>query len=244
MTSYAKSLHGCLMVVLSLAFVLPAPSLAKPASVPGFSATYSVRYGILRGEMTLELEQGDSGYIYRTSLRPKGVVSWLRRGEIRESTSIVPGEGLLRPLDYDSVDTIAKPTRHVQYEFDRAKGRVIGEYKERNVDVPMQAGGQNRISSQVAIMQALRSGIELSELPVFDRGRWRTFHFETIADQVAKTPAGEFETVEVRYSSKGKNKSWSLHCATELGYLPVMIVFREEGKTKSRAVLTEFQIDN
>ena len=244
MTRYAKSLYGWLMFALSLATVLPAPLAAEPAAIPGFSATYSVRYGILRGEMKLALERGDSGYIYRTSLRPKGVVSWLRRGEIRESTSMVPGEGLLRPLDYDSVDTIAKPTRHVQYEFDRSNGRVTGEYKQRDVDVPMQAGGQNRISSQVAIMQALQSGIELSEIPVFDRGRWRTFHFETIPDQVARTPAGEFETVEVRYSSKGKNKSWSLHCATELGYLPVMIVFREDGKTKSRAVLTEFQIDS
>ena len=244
MTRYAKSLRGCLMVVLSSAILLPAPLLAEPASVPAFSATYSVRYGILRGEMKLALEKDNPGYVYRTSLRPKGVVSWLRRGEIRESTSMVPGEGLLRPLDYDSTDTIAKPTRHVQYEFDRSNGRVTGEYKERDVDVPMQAGGQNRISSQVAIMQALQSGIELSELPVFDRGRWRTFHFETIADQVAKTPAGEFETVEVRYSSEGKNKSWSLHCATELGYLPVMIVYREDNKTKSRAVLTEFQIDN
>ena len=244
MTRYAKSLRGCLMVVLSSAILLPAPLLAEPASVPAFSATYSVRYGILRGEMKLALEKDNPGYVYRTSLRPKGVVSWLRRGEIRESTSMVSGEGLLRPLDYDSTDTIAKPTRHVQYEFDRSNGRVTGEYKERDVDVPMQAGGQNRISSQVAIMQALQSGIELSELPVFDRGRWRTFHFETIADQVAKTPAGEFETVEVRYSSEGKNKSWSLHCATELGYLPVMIVYREDNKTKSRAVLTEFQIDN
>jgi hypothetical protein len=121
---------------------------------------------------------------------------------------------------------------------------VTGEYKQREVDVPMQAGGQNRISAQVAIMQALRSGLELTELPVFDRGRWRTFHFQVVADQVAKTPAGDFETVEVRYSSEGKEKSWSLHCATALDFLPVMIVYREKGKTKSRAVITEFEIDN
>lgn len=244
MTRNANIKRACLTLVLSTALLLPPPLYAEPASIPAFSATYSVRYGILRGEMTLELEQAEPGYVYRTSLRPRGVVSWLRRGEIRETTSLVPGDGLVLPLDYDSVDTIARPTRHVRYEFDRSEGRVIGEYKQRDVDVAMQEGGQNRISAQVAIMQALQSGIELSQLPVFDRGRWRTFRFEVITDQVAKTPAGDFETVEVRYSSDGKDKSWSLHCATALAYLPVMIVYREAGKTKSRAVLTEFQVDN
>lgn len=244
MTRNAKIQRACLAALLSMAIVLPAPLFAEPASVPAFSATYSVRYGILRGEMTLELEPGDSSYVYRTSLRPRGFVSWLRRGEIRETTSLAPGDGLLRPLDYDSIDTIAKPTRLVHYEFDGPNGRVTGEYKQREVDLPMRAGGQNRISAQVAIMQALQSGIELSELPVFDRARWRNFRFETIPGQVAKTPAGDFETVEVRYSSEGKDKSWSLHCATELAYLPVMIVYREGDKTKSRALLTEFEIAN
>lgn len=222
--------------------LLPATIQAAPDTMPAFSATYSVRYGILRGTMTLELEAQDGGFVYRTALRPRGFVSWFRRGEIRETTSLAPGDGLLRPLDYESIDTIAKPTRLVRYEFDHTGGHVTGEYKQRDVDVPMQADGQNRISAQVAIMRALQSGTELTELPVFDRGRWRTFRFETIADQLAKTPAGEFETVEVRYSSQGKNKSWSLHCAIALFYLPVMIVYREEGKIKSRAVLTEYRI--
>jgi len=243
MIRYAVIRRLALIAVLAVTSVVPATLLAAPDAVPAFSATYSVRYGILRGTMTLELEAQDGGYIYRTALRPRGFVSWFRRGEIRETTSLVPGDGLLRPLHYESNDTIAKPARLARYEFGHADGHVTGEYKQRDVDVPMQADGQNRISAQVAIMHALQSGIELTEVPVFDRGRWRTFRFETIADQLAKTPAGDFETVEVRYSSEGKNKSWSLHCATALSYLPVMIVYREDGKTKSRAVLTEYRID-
>ncbi|MGB5258146.1 MAG: DUF3108 domain-containing protein [Woeseiaceae bacterium] len=243
MTRNANIQSACVAVVLSIALLLPLPLFAERAAIPAFSANYSVSYGILRGEMTLELRHAEPGYIYRTSLRPRGVVSWLRRGEIRESTSLVAGEGLVRPLDYDSVDTIAKPTRHVQYEFDPQNGRVTGEYKLREVDVPMQQDGQNRISAQVAIMEALQSGIELSELPVFDRGRWRTFQFEIIPDQLVETPAGDFETIQVRYASDAKSKSWSLYCAPSLDYLPVLIVYREKGKTKSRAELTDFLID-
>ena len=244
MTRYAATRRLVLLAILAVTGLLPATLLASPDVLPAFDATYSVRYGILRGTMTLELEQGEGGYVYRTSLRPRGFVSWFRRGEIRETTEMETDGGRIRPLDYQSNDTIAKPARLARYEFDRTNGRVTGEYKQRAIDEPMQADGQNRISAQVAIMHALQSGIELTEVPVFDRGRWRTFRFEVVADQVAKTPVGDFETIEVRYTSGKGEKSWSLHCATSLSYLPVMIVFREDGKTKSRAVLTEFRVDN
>ena len=244
MTTYAVIQRLVLAGVLLAASLVPPTSVAATEALPAFSAAYSVRYGLLRGSMTLELEPRETGYVYRTSLRPRGFVSWFRRGEIRETTSLTTEGALVRPLDYQSNDTIAKPARLTRYAFNHADGRVTGEYKQRAVDVPMQADGQNRISAQVAVMHALRSGTELSEVPVFDRARWRTFRFEIVEGQSAKTPAGEFETVEVRYSSSNKKKSWSLHCATSLSYLPVMIVFREDGKTKSRAVLTEFEVDN
>lgn len=243
MLRYARFQQLLRIITIAAACLLPSILIAAgPATIPAFSATYTVRYGILRGTMTLDLERRDEGYSYQTSLRPRGFASWLRRGEIRETTSLVSQDGLVRPLDYTSVDTIARPNRHANYFFDQPPGHVTGEYKSQSVDVPMRAGGHNRISVQVAVMRALQSNIELSEFPVFDRGRWRDFGFEIIPDQFAETPSGDFETVEVRYASADKNKSWSLHCATALNYLPVMILFREDSKTKSRAVLTEYRI--
>jgi hypothetical protein len=231
------------MTTIAAACLLPGTLFASaPADFPTFSATYTVRYGILRGTMTLDLERRDEGYSYQTSLRPRGFASWLRRGEIRETSSLVSLNGLVRPLDYTNVDTIARPNRHANYLFDQPPGHVTGEYKSQRVDVPMRVGGHNRISVQVAVMHALQSNNELSEFPVFDRGRWRDYQFEIIRDQFAETPSGDFETIEVRYASADNKKSWSLHCATALNYLPVMILFREDGKTKSRAVLTEYRI--
>ena len=231
-------------ITLLVACLLPGIVLAAaPAALPEFSATYSIHYGVLRGTMTLDLERRDESYSYQTSLRPRGVASWLRRGEIRETSSLVTSGNGVRPLDYVSVDTIARPNRHTNYAFDRPLGHVSGEYKDQKVDVPMRAGGHNRISVQIAIMHALQSNTELSEFAVFDRGRWRNFQFEILRGQFVETPYGDFETVEVRYSSAESNKSWSLHCAAALDYVPVMIIFREDGKTKSRAELTEYGQD-
>jgi hypothetical protein len=192
--------------------------------------------------MTLELEQRDTEYSYQTSLRPRGFASWLRRGEIREITTLTFVDGVVRPLNYVNTDTIARPHRRADYFFDRPVGHVTGKYKSQMVDVPMRANGHSRISAHVAIMLALQSGTELSGISVFDRGRWKNYRFEIIRNQPVETPSGNFDTVEVRYASADNEKSWSLHCAGALNYLPVMIVYREGGKMKSRAELTEYRL--
>lgn len=219
---------------------MAAGACAQP--VPLFSATYKVSYGILRGEMTLELRQdGASEYIYETSLAPRGIVAVFRRGSIIETTSLQIENGELRPLIYRSTDTIANPTRHVVYRFDDPPGRVSGEYKERAVDEPMRPNGHNRISAHVEVMHAMNVGEDMTGIPVFDRARWRDFKFEVLPGQLVKTKLGDFETTEVRYSSNKKNKSSSLYCAQALGYAPVMIIYREDGDIKLKAQLVEYE---
>ena len=228
----------CIPLATGLLFAVGAYS--QP--VPLFSATYKVSYGILRGEMTLELLQdGASDYMYETSLAPRGIVTVFRRGSIIETTSLRIEDGELRPLVYRSTDTIANPTRHVVYRFDDPPGRVTGEYKERDVDEPMRPNGHNRISAHVEVMLAMNMGADMSGIPVFDRARWRDFNFEVLPGQLVKTKLGDFETTEVRYSSSKKNKSSSLYCAEVLGFAPVMIIYREDGDIKLKAQLVEYE---
>ena len=215
----------------------------ETGGVPSFSANYQVKYGLLRGKMTLELERRDSAYVYETSLSPAGLVTLFKRGTITESTTLIDAGGTLRPIDYYSRDTIANPERITTYQFDYDSGRVTGQYKSQEIDEPMRADGQNRISGQVAIMVALQSGTEISNFSVFDRGRWKDYQLEITRDQTVKTHAGTFDTVEVSYSSSDKDRRWSTHFATHLGYMPVMVVFYEDGKLKSRAQLTDYEIE-
>ena len=227
-------------IPLLVAVAISSPALADP--LPLFSATYKVHYGILHGEMTLELRRADgAGYVYETSLTPRGVVTIFRRGSIVETTSLEIEDGVLRPRDYHSTDTIADPTRTTVYRFDAPEGRVTGVYKERQIDEPMRPRGHHRISAHVAVMLAMNTGEEMTTIPVFDRARWRDFGFEKLPAGIVKTRLGEFEAVEIRYSSDTKDKSWSLFCAEALDYAPVMIVFSEDGDVKSRAELVAYE---
>lgn len=220
----------------------PAADATEPPSLPTFSAVYQVRYGLLRGEMTLELGQNNAGYLYETSLRPTGLVAWFKRGAIMERTTLIEAAGSIRPIDYVSRDTIANPERNTVYLFDYQGGRVTGEYKSQAIEAPILDSGQNRISVQVAIMLALQSDAEITQYSVFDRGRWKDYRFEVLREQFVKTKSGEFNTVEVRYFSSDKDRSWSIHFAPELSNLPVMLEHHEGNKLKSRAQLTGYAI--
>lgn len=245
MSNKASALQRLWLMIFAALWLPPATAAASEAApIPAFSAAYTVRYGFLRGAMTLELRQQGSGYLYATSLRPGSIVSLLRRGAIREVTTLAITDAGVRPVDYANTDTLARPNRYAAYLFDEMTGLVTGEYKSHAVKVPMQPRGQNRISAHVAIMHALQTGAEISAFPVFDKGRWRDFEFAVILDQSVKTPSGSYETVEIRYTSSDKEKSWSLHCASALHYLPVMIEFREGGKLKSSAQLTSYRLED
>ncbi len=237
-----RSVRESAGICIGLIFLLFLAGTAGAQPVPLFSAVYKVSYGILRGEMTLELrQQDDSAYIYETSLTPRGIVSMFRRGSIVETTSLRIEDGKLVPTDYRSTDTIASPTRETEYRFDNPAGRVTGVYKERSVDEPMRPNGHNRISAHVAVMLAMNTATEMTGISVFDRARWRDFEFEVLPGQLVKTKPGDFETTEVRYFSNKKNKSWSLYCSEALDYAPVMIIYREDGDIKSKAQLVEYE---
>jgi hypothetical protein len=236
-----RSVRGpTIRIAVSLAALLFA-GWAAAQPVPLFSATYKVSYGILHGEMTLELRRDEDGYLYETSLTPRGIVTLFRRGSIVETTSLTIDNNTVSPVDYRSTDTIADPTRKTVYLFDDPPGRVSGTYKEKAVDEPLRPNGHNRISAHVAVMHAMNAGTSMTTISVFDRARWRDFSFEVLPGQTVKTPLGKFDTVEIRYSSDSKNKSWSLHCAEALDYAPVMIVYREDDDIKSKAQLIEYE---
>lgn len=192
--------------------------------------------------MTLRLSECKGGYVYETSLQPKGFASLFKNGIITETTYMQIAEDTVRPMDYVSTDTIADPVRTTHYYFH--EDRVSGVYKSQQVDVAMMPGGHNRISAHIAMMMALQAGLNVPGFAIFDRARWREFGIEVFTNQEVKTKSGTFDTVEARYSSTDGDKGTSLYFAPSLSYLPVMIEYREDGKVKSRAQLTEYRIDS
>lgn len=229
------------MLMLAFLALVTASTAAGLEPLPEFEATYEVRYGLLSGTMLLRLTRSGDRYVYETSLQAKGLAGLFARGSIRETTTLIVDGKLIRPVDYERTDTIANPPRTARYTFEG--DRVTGVYKGEPVDLPMPPGGQNRISVHIAVMHALRHGARIAETTIFDRSRWKKYRFELIPGQVVKTASGRFDTVEVRYSSPGDEKGSSVYFAPSLEFLPVMFVYSENGKAKSRAQLVAWRVE-
>lgn len=226
--------------LVPLALILACISPATAAeNLPEFEAAYTVHLGPLRGTMQLRLSRYGDGYVYETSLEPRGIASLFKRGIIYETTSLVIEDGSVRPVNYARTDTIADPVRTAYYFFD--DDRVGGIYKSAKVDLPMHEGGQNRISAHVAMMLALRNDEALHSLPVFDRSRWKDYAFSVMPGREVKTKAGTFEAVELRFGSPDDEKGSSIFFAPALGFLPVQIEYFESGDVKSRATLDDYR---
>lgn len=226
------------LLLAVLAFATTSTAALEP--LPEFEATYAVRYGLLSGTLVLRLNRRGDGWLYETSMQPKGLAALFARGTIQERTNLVETGGTIRPMAYERTDTIADPARTARYVF--TDDRVSGIYKGQKIDAPMEPGGQNRISVQIAVMYALRTGSRVASFAVFDRSRWKTYRFELFPNRMVKTDSGRFDTIEVRYSSPGDEKASSLYFAPSLEFLPVLIVYSEDGKIKSRAQLTDYRI--
>ncbi len=219
----------------------PAVSAAQGDSPTPFDATYTVSYGPLRATMELRLSRSDDGYLYETSLQPKGFAALFRRGAIREKTFLRVDGDTVHPVEYERTDTIADPPRTARYHFE--DGRVGGIYKSESIDLPMREDGQNRISVHIALIQRLRSDRPVSAFPVFDRSRWKDYEFEVRPAREIRTGSGSYEAIEVRYMSPGDHKGTSIYFAPALSYLPVLIEYHESGDVKSRARLDDYRID-
>ncbi|MEJ2604496.1 MAG: DUF3108 domain-containing protein [Gammaproteobacteria bacterium] len=233
---------GIVVAVLLLSALFAAPDVpaAPGGALPPFEATYTVSYGPLRATMQLRLSRSGDGYLYETSLQPRGLASLLRRGVIHEKTFFLVDGDNVRPLEYERTDTIADPARMARYHFEG--DHVGGIYKSREIDLPMRDGGQNRISVHVALMQRLRSDRAIGAFPVFDRSRWKDYEFDVLPAREIETRSGSYEAVEVRYSSPGDDKGTSIFFAPALSYLPILIEYVESGDVKSRARLDDYRI--
>lgn len=236
-------------LLLSLLVVLGSGSVwaEDGLSLPPFTASYKVKFGPASGSLDLRLEPSGDRWAYTAVLEPKGVARLFRRGKIEETSIIEVTGDVVRPLTYDYKDTVANPDRFANYAFDYDQGAVFGRYKDEDVAKDLLPWGQDRLSLQLALMNAVGAGDEFPEFALFDRGRWRTLALSREGETQVKTPAGRFDVVRVTYATrKGtpKEKLWSLYCAPALNNLPVVIEQEEDGKIRVRAELRQFTLGN
>lgn len=215
MTAYAPTLALGLLLAAT-------PALAQPLAP--FGADYAVRYGAMSvGSSHFELRaDGAPGrWVFESRSTPSGFGRLVTGGTLVQTSWLVVAGADVRPLRFRFDDGARRRSEDVSLTFDWERGRVAGEAKGEAVDLPLEPGMQDPVSSQLALMVELLAGGEPRNHVMIDGGRLRPTELRFERRERVTTPAGEFETLVYTSRRTGGSRVTWMWLAPQLQYLPV-----------------------
>lgn len=206
-----------------------------PAPLPGgIELEYRVersgfRIGTLERTIQRKPLADEDGHEYRVAsvARPGGIASLLFSGKTRENSRFHWLADGIRPLEYHYDQRTGKE-KEVRLEFDYGEG-VIRE-TVRGREWALEAGAQDLVSAQFAVMRGIAASRTEFRFPVVDEKGSDVHRYRMVGYEERETPAGTYRTVRVERVRDDRDKRYSIFwLAPELGYLPVAVEQRKDG---------------
>jgi len=135
------------------------------------------------------------------------------------------------PEQYKGDDGTSATKRDASLSFDWQAKRVTGIYEDVAVDMPIEAGVQDDLSIQVALMNALLHDHVPTRFRLIDRNLVKEYQYTAEGRTTLETPLGSLEAVIYRSRKVGARSSTVFWCAPALGYLPLKVE-RHDGAGK------------
>ena len=210
-------------------------------SIPSeFQAIYNAQLKQVDGQvmMTLKKEQ-DNLYSYEIITRPSGFWRVIIDGSIREKSTFVFNDGLVQSKTYELTDTIRSKPRQSLAIFDWDNLLLSGNYKDRKFELPLNIDVIDRATLQIAIIANSQGPNLSSDYYILDRDKVLKVQVNKKDTVNVRVPFGEFETIEIQHRSEQSEITNSLWLAPKLGYIPIKIVQKKDGKTVFSASLAQ-----
>ena len=210
-------------------------------SIPSeFQAIYNAQLKQVDGQvmMTLKKEQ-DNLYSYEIITRPSGFWRVIIDGSIREKSTFVFNDGLVQSKTYELTETIRSKPRQSLAIFDWDNLLLSGNYKDRKFELPLNIDVIDRATLQIAIIANNQGPNLSSDYYILDRDKVLKVQVNKKDTVNVRVPFGEFETIEIQHRSEQSEITNSLWLAPELGYIPIKIAQKEDGKIVFSASLSQ-----
>jgi Protein of unknown function (DUF3108) len=215
-----------LMLMLALAASAWA-SADEPGGPMGqlkpFQASYSwIWHGMTVAVSSLDLEQTDSNWVYRSKSEPRGIGRMLSERPTQESVMQVTPDGV-RPLSYKADDGTSSTKRDANVQFDWQNNRVTGVYEDAKVDMPIPPGMQDDLSVQIALMVELLRGHTPDKFSLISGNSVREYRYTREGEETLTTPVGTIPTIIYRSEKQYSPRATRFWCAPSLGYIPLRV---------------------
>jgi hypothetical protein len=204
-------------------------------------AEYKIKISLLSGSLKTVVEQTDTGFAARSIIEPTGLADVVMNGSIEESSVFTSNSDGIRPLVYDSSDTLSSKEKFMHFDFNWEDDSLTGTINDENFSFELSENVHDRVSIQYELMHNLLNGKASSDYGLLDGAKLKQLQIKSIGEKKIKTPFGTFNAIGIQHSALNSSRISTLWCAEELGYLPVLIEQHRKGKRRVRAVLTNYE---
>ena len=210
-------------------------------SIPSeFQAIYNAQLKQVDGQVMMTLKKVQVNlYSYEIITRPSGFWRVIIDGSIREKSTFVFNDGLVQSKTYELTDTIRSKPRQSLAIFDWDNLLLSGNYKDRKFELPLNIDVIDRATLQIAIIANNQGPNLSSDYYILDRDKVLKVQVNKKDTVNVRVPFGEFETIEIQHRSEQSEITNSLWLAPELGYIPIKIAQKEDGKIVFSASLSQ-----
>lgn len=214
----------------------PAGSTSGPAP---FVATYTIAWhGVTAGTSTLELrETAPQLYLYTSTDTAYGVFRLAFPHPLRQSSRFRIAAGEVEPLAFQA----GGAGNEVMAQFDWKAGQVTGMAKGKLLDLKLQAGTQDPLSVQIAIMLKLLARDAPESFWMLNTDEIDRFQYVRHEESTLDTPLGKLHTVLYTSHQPGSNKTTYLWLAPALDYMPARAEQHVKGSTQVSLEIRAFK---
>lgn len=221
------------------------PALAVPPAIPLYHASYSVgRNDLHIGTAQFSLSQEKNGtYTYKSVTQAVGLAALFFSDIITETSHFAVNNDRLQPLVYSYAHSGNDRDRSQTIRFDWSKHTAHDSEGSSHHVISITEGTYDRALAQLALSVDMAAGHLQDDYRVLDQGKFQSYRLKQVGVVRLKTPAGEYDTVEVARHEEKHNRTTTFWLAPKLDYLPAQMQQTEPGKATITLVLTEIRFD-
>jgi hypothetical protein len=234
------------LLISTLATALVAASASAEAVVPRpFSATYVVTFrGVGAGTITFDFarDAATGHYIYETHASPNMLARLFVSSAALERSVMTIDDSGTRPIEWQTDDGKAGKEKDGELHFDWSRNRVTGVVDGKPVDLPAEAGLQDRSSISIAVTTALLRGNDPGTIALIDGDHIKRYLYAKKETATVDTALGKLETVIYESTREGGSSRTSrFWMAPSLEFVPVRAEQVRKGKVETVMVLQKLE---
>ena len=147
--------------------------LAENALAP-HKAEYKVEISVLGGRLNTQLATTDNGYVATHTVRPTGMARILSSGQIKESSEFDRVADGVRPVWFETNDTLTRDKTQASIQFDWATKEASGVVNNQDFQETFEELVFDRVSIQYELMSDLLNNSPSAEYIIFDIDELKT----------------------------------------------------------------------